>query len=350
MTRPTFIGAFEGGHSNIPPGIAAKGNTMKTFFKCSFIMMISSLFLAACSTPLFAAPTGTPTATQTATTTPIPTQTRTATPTQTLTATPDAAMELGEKLTMTEAGIAFRVPFGYASQIEAHQAFISDVEGTLVISFASVEDASTDEEKVIEDYLDAVARRGQGKFEKTASDPVTVNGIQGKAFDLTGSLSGAPIQGKTFAVPIGSHRFLFALAIANLSKDEAAWQNQGAEVFETIINSIEWSEPENAGTCPVSTDDTYGHTQENAIRVGDGGELFGGPARERAYLDNLRGPNGEPISYERTGSLNFEDTILDEYVITGLARTVTLYIDVYKFEELKAPVGFSCAGAFELQP
>ena len=324
---------------------------MKTSLKCSFItLMISILFLVSCSTPLFSSPTVTPTSTLTATTTPTPTQTLTATPTQTLTATPDSGMELGEKLRIAEAGISFRVPFGYASQIEERQAFISDLEGTLIISFASVQDSASDEEKIIDDYLEAVARRGDGKFEKTPSDPVSVNGIEGKAFDLTGSLFGAPMQGKTFAVPIGANHFLFALGLSNLSKDEESWEKQGSEVFEAIVKSIELSEPESAGTCPVSTDDTYGYTQENAIRVGDGGELFGGPARERAYLDNLRGPNGEPLSYERTGSLNFEDTILDEYVISGLATPVTLYIDVYKFEELKAPVGFTCAGEFNLQP
>jgi hypothetical protein len=64
----------------------------------------------------------------------------------------------------------------------------------------------------------------------------------------------------------------------------------------------------------------------------------------------LRGPNGEPVSYERTGSLNVEDTILDEYVINGLATPVALYIDIYEFEELKAPVGFTCAGPFDLEP
>lgn len=317
-------------------------------FSC-FTLIISVLFLTGCSTPLFSAPSATSTATVTATTTSIPTQTQTATPAPTLTPTPIPGIELGEKHVITEGGFSFRIPFGYASQIEERQAFISDLDGTLVISFAGVEDSSSDEEKIIDDYLDAVARRGDGKFEKTPSDPVTVQGIEGKAFDLTGSLFGSPIQGKTFVVPMSSDRFLFALAISNLSRDEESWEKQGSKTFEAIIESIEFITPERTGTCPISTDDTYGYTRENAIRVGDGGEFFGGPARERTYLDNLRGPSGEAISYERTGSLNFEDTILDEYRITGLATPVVLYIDVYKFEELKAPVGFTCAGSFDLQ-
>jgi hypothetical protein len=149
------------------------------------------------------------------------------------------------------------------------------------------------------------------------------------------------------------------LAISNISEDETSWEDHGEKVFEAVIESVELFEPAicpggqcqgSTGICPVATEETYGYTKENAIRVGDGGDFLGGPARERAYLDNLRGPNGEPISYERTGSLNFEDTILDQYIISGLPTPVTLYIDIYKFEEPKVPAGFTCAGPFHLQP
>ncbi len=313
-----------------------------------FSLIISVLFQVGCSTSLSVTPTRTHVPALTPTNTTAPTQTATTTPTKTLTLTPKPLIELGERHEIAQGGFAFRVPIGYASQIEEQQAFLSDLEGTLIISFVGVEDSSSSEE-IIDTYLDAVARRSEGEFEKTPSDPVTIRGIEGEAFDLTGSMLGSPIQGKTFIIPIDSDRFLFALALANLSQDEQAWENKGSKVFEAVIESIEFIEPKSAGLCPVSTDNTYGYTKENAIRVGDGGELFGGPARERAYLDNLRGPNGEPISYERTGSLNFEDTILDEYVITGLGAPVTLYLDSYKFEEPMAPVGFTCADSFNLQ-
>jgi hypothetical protein len=42
----------------------------------------------------------------------------------------------------------------------------------------------------------------------------------------------------------------------------------------------------------------------------------------------------------------YEDVILDAYVISGLDQPVTLYIDIYSFEELQAPVGFTCLGPF----
>ena len=315
------------------------------------LLGIPFLFLMSCSTPFFAAPAATPTTTlsSTATQTPIPTPTATRTPTRTLTATPRPLVELGERHMISGGGFSVRVPKGYASQIEEHQAFISDLEGKLVISFAGGESDSPEEE-IIDEYLKALAKRGQGEFEKTPANPVTVSRLQGKAFDLTGSLAGAPLKGKTFVLLTGPNRFLFALGISNSSEDQMSWEKLGSKVFEAVIQSIEIVEPRSEAACPIADDRTYGYSRENAIRVGDGGELFGGPARERAYLDNLRGPNGEPISYERLGSLNFEDTILDEYRIAGLATPVTVYLDIYQFEELRAPVGLTCAGPFNLKP
>ena len=316
-----------------------------------FSLVILFLFLAGCSTPLFAVPTPAPTETLSPTSTFIPTQTFTVTPTKTLTATPSPAIKLGEKHVIVEGGFSFGVPFGYVAQIEERQAFISDLSGTTIISLASVEDnSSLSEEQIIEGYLDSLAKRSEGDFEKTPSDPVMIDGREGSAFDLTGAFLGLPVKGKTFLIPINSNRFLYGLALSSSSEEETSWEDHGKKVFETVIDSIEMFEPQGTAACPVTTDDTYGYTKENAIRVGDGADLFGGPAREREYLDNLRGPNGEPVSYERIGSLNIEDTILDEYQITGLPAAVTLYIDTYRFEELMAPVGFTCAGPFNLKP
>ena len=316
--------------------------------KCLFTIVLIVL-LTGCSTPLFAAPTATPTATLTSTSTLIPTQTPTATSTKTLTATPRPVVQLGERLTVPDGGFSFRVPIAYASQIEEQQAFISDLEGMLIISFAGVQSTSPEEE-IIDDYLDVIASRGNGEFVKTPANPMTVNGINGQAFDLTGSMFGSPLQGKTFIVPIRPDHFLFGLAMSNLSSEEQNWEDHGSKIFEAVIDTIEFTEPQNTGTCSIATDDTYGYTQENAIRVGDGGEFLGGPVREEAYLNNLRGPNGELISYKSTGSLSFENTILDEYIIIGLPTPVTLYIDVYSFEEPMAPAGFTCAGPFNLKP
>jgi hypothetical protein len=96
--------------------------------------------------------------------------------------------------------------------------------------------------------------------------------------------------------------------------------------------------------CVVSTDATYGYTQSNAIKVG--GDDFGGPPRERAFLDNLLGPKGQNISYVRTGSMDFGDTILDAFRITGFGKQVILYIDEYSYTDPQAPLGFTCLTSF----
>ena len=102
----------------------------------------------------------------------------------------------------------------------------------------------------------------------------------------------------------------------------------------------------------ISTDETYGYQQSNPIKVGG---VMDGPARERAYLELLRGPNGESIRYERNGSCcGFETPnslfgggMLDIYSvwIGDNPEPVKLYINMYDYEQPKAPKGFTFAGA-----
>ena len=81
-----------------------------------------------------------------------------------------------------------------------------------------------------------------------------------------------------------------------------------------------------------------------------GGEFITGVQRQRAYLDNLRGPNGERFTYQRLGSTAGLDSILDIYELYGLAEVVALYVDLYKYKELMAPVGLTCADKFISAP
>src|SRR5688500_3896133 len=101
--------------------------------------------------------------------------------------------------------------------------------------------------------------------------------------------------------------------------------------------------------CPEAPDHQYGYTRERAIQVG-GSPLYGA-ARQRRYLESLRGPAGQTIIYKRLGQGNAPDgTILDSYEVTyeGLEKPVTLYLDWYHYSEPHLPRGFSCAGPFTL--
>lgn len=100
----------------------------------------------------------------------------------------------------------------------------------------------------------------------------------------------------------------------------------------------------------ISTDSTYGLTEENPIKVG-GITSSEGPLNENRFLNALADPNGEDISYKRLRSCcpfktknGFQGGgLLDEYELTykGLKKPILIYINMYDHSNLKAPVGFT---------
>jgi len=100
----------------------------------------------------------------------------------------------------------------------------------------------------------------------------------------------------------------------------------------------------------VATDDTYGFSEKNPVEVG-GANKSEGPLNERRFLNALAGPNGEKVSYYRAGSCcpvksknGFMGmAMLDNYKVTweGSNDTVSIYINMYDYGVLKAPVGFT---------
>ncbi|KOS08305.1 hypothetical protein AM493_10150 [Flavobacterium akiainvivens] len=90
----------------------------------------------------------------------------------------------------------------------------------------------------------------------------------------------------------------------------------------------------------------YGYTESNPIKVGG---VNDGPAQERAYLNRLTGPNGEKVTYNRSGSCCPFETknsawggMLDVYVveIEGDPVKKKLYLNMYDKGDLYAPKGF----------
>lgn len=102
--------------------------------------------------------------------------------------------------------------------------------------------------------------------------------------------------------------------------------------------------------CPVSTDPDYARTPAKPAEVG-GSPLFGG-ARQRRYLESLRGPAGQPVTFKRLPAVDAPDgeTLIDRYEVTyaGLASPEILHLDWYRYTDLKAPTGFVCGQAFNL--
>lgn len=333
------------------------------------------LLLAACGAQAEPEPTSTatatvvPTATQTATAVPTatatatntavpPTETPTPEPTatNTPTPTPEPTVEASERLELAEGGYTIGSVPGYDVEAlpDGRTVTAAGNVGTLIITFTGVtpytQGAAPDE--IINEFLAEFASIGDGEFVQGDESMIVVDGVEGTAVAVTGSLFGAPLKGLAILVMPSPTQFLFGLGVANLSNDDQQWEKEGEVVFTAFLSTVEFLEPggETEMGCTTAADPTYGYTQENPIKVG--GDAFGGPPRERAFLDNLFGPNGEPITYERVGSLSFGDTILDSYTITydGLDEPIALYLDEYSYEPVQAPVGFTCDATFTLGP
>ena len=100
---------------------------------------------------------------------------------------------------------------------------------------------------------------------------------------------------------------------------------------------------------------TYGYTAEDPIRCGGDEGIRSGPARERDYLNRLRGPNGEDVGFMRQGSCCHFETpngilgtgLLDMYEVwyDGIDEPVILYLNMYDPHEgeVVAPQGFLLA-------
>lgn len=288
--------------------------------------------------------------------TPEPTATPTLLPTFTpVPAATSTPLPEGTQVDVPEGGFSLFVPNGLDFDIQEGTIGIFSEE--LIISFTGTyyESSENSLEDVIDDVLDELSKDGGELSKSSESTPILINNVEGIAFDLTGNLFGAPIEGQSIAVSPTEDFIIFGVGVANLTSDDQLWRESGSIVFENMLNSIIFIETPvitiptelvPTGECEISTDSTYGYTQENPIQVGGG--AFDGPSRERAYLDNLLGPNGESLSYERQGSTSTETTILDIYIVTGSGINETIYLDEYNYSEPQAPVGFTCKDEFPL--
>ena len=102
----------------------------------------------------------------------------------------------------------------------------------------------------------------------------------------------------------------------------------------------------------ISQDETYGYTAENPVRVGGGRSA--GVRNQLRYLNALKGPQGQAVTYERQASCCAFKTrrgavgntaMLDVYAVTWTGKTtpVTVYINMYRGGKLMAPQGFTGA-------
>ncbi len=128
-----------------------------------------------------------------------------------------------------------------------------------------------------------------------------------------------------------------------------------ASAFLLLLSSCE-SIPEEYMLIPdeVSRDPTYGYAPSNPIKVG-GIKHDCGPLNEREYLLNLRNVYYERPQIQRIGrccAFDMPDSAsrghLDVFrlIFTSTQDSVLLYLNMYEYEQPKAPKGFRLRGSF----
>jgi hypothetical protein len=306
-----------------------------------------------CTATLTDTPAPTATFTPTPTDTPTPTATPSATPTPTATPTPPPAVPLGKVQNFVLAGFSFQPVQDYLVGVDGLNIRMIGFPDMVIISLNGVTKNSQDQtaEAIMSGLLDSYAKESEGELKQGTASPITIDGVDGITADISGTLYDTPMGGQAVVVLLSGNRYWSALGTAESSAEGDIWEKEGRPAFQSALGAVKFIDKPTAtsgatleSACPVSSDATYGYTKENAIKVGGGD--FGGPPRERGYLDALSGPHGEPLSYNRTGSLDFGSTILDSFVILGLDNPVVLYIDEYGVTTRKAPVGFTCNTPF----
>ena len=102
----------------------------------------------------------------------------------------------------------------------------------------------------------------------------------------------------------------------------------------------------------ISTDSKYGYTQKKPIKVGS-------IEKEYHFLNALKGPNGEEITWQRNGSCcafksksaAFGKGFLDVYTLAYQGgEPITLYLNGYDYEDLKCPIGLTFVSDTEIKP
>jgi hypothetical protein len=259
--------------------------------------------------------------------------------------------ELVERIPFPEAGFSFLPPISLRADLAQAQATLANVDQTFLLSLAA---GPMLPELSLEDALSSFLGNMAADIPDLDAGEITtaeIAGAEAVACDIAGTAFGGRFNGRITVMAPPDGPPLYVLALAMEPPLGNGWAAEGEALYTMVLDSVEFFAPRpGQPSCAVSTDPTYGFEQANPVRVG--GDAFGGPARARAFLDNLRGPEGEPVAYERTGSITLPDTILDAYSLSypGLDAPVTVYLDEYSFEPLYAPVGFTCAGPFPVTP
>lgn len=318
---------------------------MKRITIIIFLVLIGSM-LAGCDGLLTTA-----TPTPTATNIPLPTATATVTPMPTM--TPTRGVVLTKFYESPVGGYSFELPAdespwaGLSVSVNFGETTINALSGELT-SFITI-GGRVDPSEFEELFIFFVGGSGLA-VEDIDPDPFEVDGNEARRA-ISSIENGDMVFQRQLILINGDDVLIAILSDLNCDSTEECWEDRMAPIEDIMLDSFQINTPNWEGLterCLVSEDSTYGYSIDNPIQVG--GDELEGQERVIAYLDNLQGPNGESTSYELVQSIEHDGVVLDEYQITyeGLSSPITLFIDIYSWNTVTAPLGFICRSPFTL--
>ncbi len=257
----------------------------------------------------------------------------------------------GSVFEVVQGGYSFEAPAGSDVSITASGALISALDSSLLFSLNGINAMSNEksDEEILDTLLTSLFSGEQSSYKQSELISSSVEGYEGAAYDFTGKFLGSQVEGRALVIKPEAKRYVSIVAMALVEENPDLWKTTGKDAFNYLLSRYQILPAEalaSAELCPISPNANYGFYPDEAVKVGGG--LLSGPLRERAYLDNLLGSNGDPVTYEWVRSVETPDSIVDEYTLTVGEKTITLYLDQYSFGIINAPRGLGCMGAFPI--
>jgi len=255
----------------------------------------------------------------------------------------------GSVFKVLQGGYSFEAPLGSDVSISASGALISALDSSLLFSLNGINKMSNEksDKDILDTLLGSLFSGAQSSYKQSQLMSSAVEGYEGAAYDFTGKFLGSPVEGRALVIKPDARRYISIVGMALVGENPELWTSTGKDAFNYLLTRyqiLSMEELASAELCPISPNVNYGMSPEEAVKVGGG--LLSGPLRERAYLDNLLGSNGDPVTYVWVRSVETPDSIVDEYKLTVAGKEITLYLDQYSFGVINAPRGLGCMGAF----
>lgn len=151
---------------------------------------------------------------------------------------------LGETRDVTGGGFSFQIPPDYSASVDGGRVDLSDKQGSLLLHLYGepADVGETSLEKIVDSIVSEAMLRGNGVYEKSAVYTVTVAGVKGNGYDLSGTYFGAPFEGQAVIVPRKSGGFFFGMGLALGQGEEGRWQKEGKAVFQAMLQTVQFTD------------------------------------------------------------------------------------------------------------